>query len=65
MSIFGIGPQTGLFAFLDGSGMDPNEDQKFLQSRNPQPIDPLNENTFDASEYGLQTNDTTFNQMPE
>ena len=49
MSIFGIGPQTGLFAFLDGSGMDPNEDQKFLQSRNPQPKDHLNQNTFDQN----------------
>jgi len=60
MSIFGIGPQTGLFAFLDGSGMDPNEDQKFLQSRNPQPIDPLNQNTFDPNQYGLQVTDNTF-----
>ena len=60
MSIFGIGPQTGLFAFLDGSGMDPNEDQKFLQSINPQPIDPLNENKFDPNQYGLQVTDNTF-----
>jgi len=29
-------------------------------NRNPMPVDPLGENTFDASEYGLQTNDTTF-----
>lgn len=64
MSIFGIGPQTGLFAFLDGSGMDPNEDQKFLQSRNPQPIDPLNENTFDPNQYGLQVTDNTFQSEP-
>ncbi len=64
MSIFGIGPQTGLFAFLDGSGMDPNEDQKFLQSRNPQPIDPLNQNTFDPNQYGLQVTDNTFQSEP-
>ena len=64
MSIFGIGPQTGLFAFLDGSGMDPNEDQKFLQSRNPQPIDPLNENKFDPNQYGLQVTDNTFQPEP-
>jgi hypothetical protein len=64
MSIFGIGPQTGLFAFLDGSGMDPNEDQKFLQSRNPQPIDPLNENKFDPNQYGLQVTDNTFQSEP-
>ena len=64
MSIFGIGPQTGLFAFLDGSGMDPNEDQKFLQSRNPQPIDPLNQNTFDPNQYGLQVTNNTFEPEP-
>ena len=62
MGPFGIGPQAGLFAFLDGSGMDPNEDQEFLQSKNPQPIDPLNQNQFDPNAFGLQTqvNDQTF-----
>ena len=61
-----LGPLMGVEAFLDGSGMDPNEDQKFLQSRNPQPIDPLNENTFDPNQYGLQTqiNDQTFTPDP-
>jgi len=40
------------------------DEQEWIEAqqlnRNPMPIDPLGENTFDASEYGLQTNDQTF-----
>jgi len=61
-----LGPLMGVEAFLDGSGMNPNEDQEFLQNINPQPIDPLNQNQFDPNEYGLQTqvNDQTFTPDP-
>ena len=61
-----LGPLMGVEAFLDGSGMNPNEDQEFLQNINPQPINPLNRNQFDSNEYGLQTqvNDQTFTPDP-
>ena len=60
------GPFFGVEAFLNGSGMNPNEDQEFLQNINPQPIDPLNRNQFDPNAFGLQTqvNDDTFSPRP-
>ena len=60
------GPFVGVEAFLNGSGMNPNEDQEFLQSINPQPINPLNQNQFDPNAFGLQTqvNDDTFSPRP-
>ena len=60
------GPFVGVEAFLNGSGMNSNEDQEFLQSINPQPINPLNRNQFDPNAFGLKTqvNDDTFLPRP-
>ena len=60
------GPFFGVEAFLNGSGMNPNEDQEFLQNINPQPINPLNRNQFDPNAFNLQTqvNNDTFSPRP-
>ena len=63
MASFWGGPVMGITATLRPTVANADE-QEWIEAqqlnRNPMPIDPLNQNTFDASEYGLQTNDNTF-----
>ena len=60
MSSFWGGPFTGIIETLRPTVANAGEKEWWARNMNPQPIDPLNQNTFDASQYGLQTNDTTF-----
>ena len=56
------GPLNAAYFTLDPTVANADEQAWLDQNRNPQPIDPLNENKFDPNEYGLQTvkNDQTF-----
>ena len=61
MASFWGGPLTGIVETLRPTVANADEQAWLDQNRNPMPIDPLNENEFvDPNEYGLQTNDTTF-----
>ena len=56
------GPLNAAYFTLDPTVANADEQAWLDQNRNPQPIDPLNENKFDPNEYGLRTvkNDQTF-----
>ena len=60
------GPLNAAYFTLDPTVANADEQAWLDQNRNPQPIDPLNENKFDPNEYGLQTvkNDQTFQPDP-